>query len=356
MSTCHTRPGVATAPEYACGAIVAPIYSWYHAEWDKDPEIIGWEGIPAGDQCLMDFFVCEWPSPLSKRDDSLARHFDRMNDQPTHCSVGASSLEERIHTLRDAHPGAPLITCSHFVPRTELNPEKRFLFFPSLAKACGSDYLARRIATLRPAVHVFGHTHFGWGGCLGHSIEALSTLLLTTAAADHGCCCSHRHSLDSRWRGLNSRLGRFSFSDATLDDGVRYLQAPLSYPEERQGRLGTVATGEFPHATPPAPLLVYDARSQTYPPRYDAGWSNFYRKYQRRPDLCHLLPPYSARQYKRIEGVGAVGWFAAGDNPTSDADGATTPAWAMGPASAVRVELALRQGSVPHARKAGSTK
>lgn len=57
------------------------------------------------------------------------------------------------------------------------------LFQPNLAKAVGSDYVARRIEELRPAAHVFGHTHFSW--------------------------------------------------DAVID-GVRYVQWPLAYPQERQ--------------------------------------------------------------------------------------------------------------------------
>ena len=47
-------------------------------------------------------------------------------------------LENRVAELRAAHPGAPLVTFSHFVPRLELVPEKRFLFLPSLNKAVGS--------------------------------------------------------------------------------------------------------------------------------------------------------------------------------------------------------------------------
>jgi len=141
-------------------------------------------------------------------------------------------------------------------------------------------------------VHVFGHTHFGW--------------------------------------------------DATLD-GVRYLQAPLAYPEERAGRLGTVATGDaFPHGDPPTPLLVYDAVAQAFPPTYDAGWSNFYRLYPRKPQMSHLVAPYVATNFKCVKGVGKIGWLEAGDNVTSDAEGSPTPAWALGPKNSLEVEKARR--------------
>lgn len=42
----------------------------------------------------------------------------------------------------------------------DLLPEKRWLHFPNLAKACGSDYLRMRVHKLRPKCHIYGHTHF----------------------------------------------------------------------------------------------------------------------------------------------------------------------------------------------------
>ena len=43
-----------------------------------------------------------------------------------------------------------------------LLPEKRYLFYPNLAKAAGSEPLAQRLRALKPDVHIFGHTHFSW--------------------------------------------------------------------------------------------------------------------------------------------------------------------------------------------------
>ena len=36
------------------------------------------------------------------------------------------------------------------------------LNFANLAKAVGSDYLGERVRRLKPAAHIFGHTHFTW--------------------------------------------------------------------------------------------------------------------------------------------------------------------------------------------------
>ena len=44
------------------------------------------------------------------------------------------AFEASVAALRAEHPSAPLVTFSHFVPRPELSPEKRFLMFPNLAK------------------------------------------------------------------------------------------------------------------------------------------------------------------------------------------------------------------------------
>ena len=290
--------GVLTAPAYASGTIIVPIASWYHETWDDEPDIQGWKGIPAHNLVMTDFYACAWPPSLSKEGDSIAKYFDRSNDQP-------KPLLEVVEGLRAAHPHAPTISFSHFVPRKELSPEKRYLFFPPLSKASGSKHLERRVAALRSDVHVFGHTHFGW--------------------------------------------------DATLDDGIRYIQAPLSYPEERRGRLGSVATGEtFPHADPPTPLLVYDGSCTSFPPRYDAGWSNFYSYYPRRPDLSHMLAPYVAAQgYEQVPGVGEVGWFGKAVDPhTMEPIGEPLPAWKLGPKSAVAFERSQREAD-PSAYKGG---
>ena len=82
------------------------------------------------------------------------------------------------------HSPAVQIRRSYGCQKTQaLLPEKRMLFQPNLAKAAGSDFVQRRVEELRPCAHVFGHTHFSW--------------------------------------------------DATYS-GVRYVQWPLAYPQERQ--------------------------------------------------------------------------------------------------------------------------
>ena len=250
--------GVATRPALVAGCVVAPIASWHHAAWDTEPEVTGWEKIPDHTRCMSDFYRCAFPG-LDQETDDVARHFDGLN----------GALEAEVAALRAAHPAAPLVTFSHFVPRLELVPEKRFLYLPTLNKAVGSAFLQRRVDALRPDCHVFGHTHFGW--------------------------------------------------DATVD-GVRYLQGCLAYPTERERRLSTVCASDFPHASD-GPLLVHDGASG-FPPTYTCGWSGFYAHHPRNPAVTHVLPDYVASAYERVPGVGVVGW---GDG--------VKPAWMYGPLS-----------------------
>ena len=341
MVVCHAL-GVKTAPAYAAGAIIVPILSWHHKSWDTEPDLTCWDGFAQADDCIMDYRRCKWPDHLDPycNNDSIARHFDQMNDRPN-----GHGLEAVVQRLRRLHPGAPLVSFSHFVPRIELNPEKRYLITPALAKAIGSAHLRARIEALRPDCHVFGHTHFGWDITLGK---------------------------------------------------VRYIQAALGYPQEREIRLSTVATGDdFPHGTDPTPVLVFTCRGSrrnahkndedvqasepkatldvsdaasgpadegaadgagngksegetegkgadkdadtssagraeaaggVFAPQHVAGWSRFYELYPRRPELTYLVPPYVAARLTQLEG-GMVGW----------GDHVECAAWELGPPTALAI-------------------
>lgn len=156
-----------------------------------------------------------WPEGLDPLDESVAAAIDRVNDERQGWGEFLTALEGGTEPERRAH----IITFSHFLPRLELCPEKRMLFYPNLPKAVGSDYILRRIQGLaslgstsrgggdggddetrrvaaavgrREHVHVFGHTHFGW---------------------DH------------------------------VIDGIRYIQAPVSYPSEWKQRPGSLTVG-----------------------------------------------------------------------------------------------------------------
>uniref|UniRef100_A0A7S4SLW8 Rhodanese domain-containing protein n=1 Tax=Alexandrium monilatum TaxID=311494 RepID=A0A7S4SLW8_9DINO len=269
-----TKP--AELPPTAVGGqplLVVPILSWHHQSFDTEPPIDpSWSGIPPVEKCLNDYHMCRWPKGLAHTDDTVAQHFDDENDRLWAGSPVADGCLPESAGKRFA----AVISFSHFLPRIELCPEKRFLTFPTLLQAVGSTFLGARVARLRPDVHVFGHTHFGW--------------------------------------------------DAVLD-GVRYVQAPLSYPAERRARSFTVALeGWCPAADkldegPQEPFLVWiEASGGTeggfLPKRRGGAWANFYEHYARRPQETRLMPMYVAMQFEwRGAGEPPVGW--AGQAPAA---------------------------------------
>jgi hypothetical protein len=252
------RLGVAAGPErLGAGTWVAPLLSWHHADFDAEPDI---PGLPrASPRTVGDWAHTRWPAagggggaPGAR---ALAEWADRQNETP----AWRSMLADRA--------GADVLAFSHFLPRAELLPEKRFLTHPNvLPKVSGSLPLGQRVQALRPDLHVFGHTHFSW--------------------------------------------------DATLD-GVRYVQAPLCGPNERRRRLQTVSFGAPGLAAAAAagaaaarwlPLEVYrfgeappgwrPLRYGALPPPLDAHWSSYYEHSERRPEDLRLAP-WVARLYEK---------------------------------------------------------
>ena len=115
---------------------------------------------------MSDYKYCRWNLTEDKRElgaAALARHIDQLN--PMIPAIQGDSCD--------------VISFSHFLPRGDLLPEKRFLRVPFLvkpeivlefmrswfllqSKICGSDFLNERLLRLKPDIHVFGHTHIAW--------------------------------------------------------------------------------------------------------------------------------------------------------------------------------------------------
>lgn len=225
--------GVQTAPKIMGSVGIIPLFSWYHKSFDREKDINSVR-IPSLEIACKDFHACKWPSQLSSDDVALAHFFDTMNEKN----------RELIQEIQKNC--CQLITFSHFVPRQDLCPEKRMLFYPNLPKIIGSDFLEARIRSIhgdnknRSGCHIFGHTHFCW--------------------------------------------------DA-VHDGIRYVQAPLAYPRERKRRMNG---GEDW-----LPFCIYhkgftDRLSPSY-------WSDYYSINKRDPDNTDLAP-WVARFYRSRSG------------------------------------------------------
>eukprot|EP00927_Polykrikos_kofoidii_P061874 TRINITY_DN5669_c0_g1_i1.p1 TRINITY_DN5669_c0_g1~~TRINITY_DN5669_c0_g1_i1.p1 ORF type:complete len:420 (+),score=50.89 TRINITY_DN5669_c0_g1_i1:127-1386(+) len=231
---------------------IVPLLSWHCQAFDTEPNIDPrWGGVEEVEEVCTDYFMCRWPPGLdSKGGSDVAERFDAMNDD-----VVQALPEDERGELKDLFAGRrsaninAVISFSHFLPRIELIPEKRFLFVPNLTKIVGSPMLGHRVDRLRPDVHVFGHTHFGWDEVL---------------------------------------------------DGVRYISPPVGMPRERGFRLPTIACGDFPQTkvtdAPAKPLLLWDACSGIAP-HYEAFWPEFYRKNERTPWQVTVLPKYNANRF-----------------------------------------------------------
>ncbi|KAH0976154.1 hypothetical protein GBA52_018053 [Prunus armeniaca] len=163
LDTCRGL-GVQTSPMVLDGLGIIPLFSWYHESFDREEEITSIHVLPLEMAC-KDFKACKWSKELSNGDISLALYFDAMNEK------NQSVIKEIQNTCNQ------IITFSHFVPRQELCPEKRMLFYPKLPKIIGSDCLEFRIRSIHGvegspyACHVFGHTHFCWDSVL-HGIRS----------------------------------------------------------------------------------------------------------------------------------------------------------------------------------------
>ena len=220
---------VLTRPAPFHGVWIAPLQSWHHQDWDTEPDI---PNIPAVETRSSDYALCNFPKS----------------------EMGSLALAKRFDDLNDAHgfdwgllEGETVISFSHMLPRQDLLPEKRFLFFPNLSKMVGSAPLQQRLERLRPQhhLHVFGHSHFSW--------------------------------------------------DATLD-GVRYVQPPLCYPTERKRRprsLNLGVEGEEPDGSwLPMLLALIDPDTGEWAelPPYEAHWSDYYATSQRTPGVLELAP------------------------------------------------------------------
>lgn len=214
--------GVDTGPRTIGDLGIIPLFSWYHKSFDKEKDVNSVR-VPSLEMACKDFHACQWPSDLGSDDEALAVYFDKLNDKNN------DAIEEVKKNSKQ------ILTFSHFVPRQELCPEKRMLYYPNLPKVIGSDFLERRLRAIHSnredgaACHVFGHTHFCW--------------------------------------------------DSVVDE-IRYIQAPLAYPRERKRRMNG-GEGWLP-------FCVY--RDGFNPDIYPAIWSDYYNKNSREPENTQLAP------------------------------------------------------------------
>ena len=78
---------------------------------------------------------------------------EKNTDKDTETEADQTPADDWPVYARD-EPGATVISYSHFLPRQELLPEKRFLLEPMLSRVVGSDVLREQVQRLTPHLHI----------------------------------------------------------------------------------------------------------------------------------------------------------------------------------------------------------
>ena len=250
---------------------IAPVHSWYEREFDTEEEVEAPEGvsIPGVERVMTDYRLCKWPkldawkkeitttttTTIKSDDYYISKKIDTLND----ADGKFERFLENVKRAKEEGKDVTVITFSHFLPRIELIPEKRFLLYPKLTQAVGSNILNERIERVTEILHLeksgkdshthaFGHTHFGW--------------------------------------------------NLVLENNVRYVQAALATPKEWVRRPRSLVVGEFfSNAPGNSPLLLYDSRTSAFSgsssniKEYNPGlWAKYYEENARDPSNKTLAP------------------------------------------------------------------
>ena len=122
---------VTTSPLRLKDVWVVPLFSWYDGVFRSE------KNERAARQSWVDFHLCKWPEDAAP----LPDYFLRMN-------------EPHLKTY-----DAPVITFSHFIPRSDLFPPPEYLRFSWLESVSLCAGLDSQIRALKSHTHVCGHTH-----------------------------------------------------------------------------------------------------------------------------------------------------------------------------------------------------
>lgn len=151
--------GVKCEPALVGGSVwVVPLDSWHCFDEETTTHDLDYDRL----RLWRDFDRCTW-LPSAVGDASTAGRSFNAKEKLAESRAVARLMLERNETVLDRVAALqsvrhlPVVTFSHFVPREDLNPV--FRKFKELHAVSVCAELEKQIRTIRPLVHVFGHTH-----------------------------------------------------------------------------------------------------------------------------------------------------------------------------------------------------
>lgn len=307
---------------------VIPLLSWHHPSFDTEPPIECWGGIPSARKVVADYRRTRWPAPLSLMDDSIAHFIDSLND----IILDLDDIVDVETTSMMMTTPTRILTFSHFIPRIELLPEKRYLSLPTLPRCVGSTFLERRLRRMGEKYCILisdGSTHDKER--IHNNLHNHDTTIINS---DNNSCIGSNNgdndnSSSSGDTDINGRLDGTTENqnhhhmhafghthlawDATID-GVRYVHVPLAYPREWEQRRRSLEIGSMKGEVGEdrVPVCLWEQTtirdadvtsakrsSSGFPSQWLGGWwSKYYSLMPRKPERNSVLAPWVAKRFR----------------------------------------------------------
>ena len=273
---------------------------------------------------VTDYRRTVWPSPLSSLNSSVAEFLDGLNDiildlddlvVATSSSIDADSanststsstnveeLSSSSSSTTTTTSSAPLLlTFSHFLPRIELLPEKRYLSLPTLHSCVGSTYLETRLRQLRRRscihdddaanimgdndhLHAFGHSHLAWDQC----IEGIRYVHVPLA---------YPREWEQRRRSLE--IGSMNGEDSEMRLPVCIWDSSSSSSSSRSGSTPSSSSPNVGNDEGNESNTAATTTTSGFPTYWLGGWwSKYYAVMERQPHRNTELAPWAARRFR----------------------------------------------------------
>jgi hypothetical protein len=295
----------ASTSSSSSSVLVIPLLSWHHPSFDTELDIIGWGNIPSAKRANADYRRTNWPLPLSHYNDSIAEFVDSIND-----------VILDLENINDNNDNMEIITFSHFLPRIELIPEKRYMSLPTLASFVGSTYLEQRLRRIRNQLlrcndstsnsirhlHAFGHSHLAWDAIINNARYVHVPLAYPREWKERS------KSLEiGSMKGDGKAIGSITTTTTTVTKGGRKTnndRIPVCI-WERRHPAATANTKLNNSAAAAAATTTSNNEDggSGFPPTWLGGWwSKYYSFMERQPQRNNELASWVAKRYKQLPG------------------------------------------------------